>query len=735
MSTVWTAYDRPELLHRVSRSDRDGRRQILLQVDGLRCAACVRRLEKALPDAECHTDLAAGLCELNWDPGRTRLSALLSQIESAGFAPRVLGSADERAESEQTARHAELRRIGVALLFGMQVMMLASAEYFGEIHPDYEALLRYAQWFLATPVALYAGWPFIAQGFRALVARSPTMDTPVGLAISCAYAASAWHTVSGHGAVYFDSVAMFVLLLSLARMAERNGRVRAADRTRRLAATMPLVAVRETGQGSESVAADQLQTDDVVLVGPGSVIPADGQLLSAQADLDESILSGESEPRRRCAGDAVLAGSTNLSAEVLRVQVRRSGADTRLAGIARLAEAAMRDRPQLQIWADRIAGHFVAVVLVAASLGFVWHWWQGGPALATALAVLVVTCPCALSLATPTSFAAATTALAKHGVLLVRGQALVQLQHLDVACLDKTGTLTTSAMRLNGVTPLAELDATQCLALAAALEAGIAHPVARAFADIDTHWQASERGSTPARGVRGRIQGQDYTLEPRAETAHAGGARPFELCRDGQALCLFELSESLRPGAREAIAALQAAGLRVELLSGDQPGPVAAIAAELGIDRAQSGLLPEDKLDRLKALRGQGHAVLAIGDGVNDAPLLAAADVSIGLAGGTALAQSHGDAILMEHELKGLAPLIEIAAATRRIVKQNLIWALAYNATMLPLAMAGFITPWIAALGMGASSLLVTANALRLVGAGRRAPAADPVTAQPQVAA
>lgn len=731
MNADWAAYDEPVLLERISQS-LGRRREVLVRVEGLRCMACVRRLIGVLPQVEVQADLVSGRCALSWDPAEQPLSVILQQIEASGFRPFVLGG-DADMGAQRQIRRAELRRLGVALLFGMQVMMLASADYFGVVEPGFDAVLRYAQWMLATPVALYAGWPFLLLGWRGLCAGAPTMDSPIALAITVAYLASALHTLQGVGAVYFDSVVMFVLLLSLARMAEQRGRALAAQRTRQLAATMPLVATRETAQGSESVPASALAVDDVLIVGPGAAVPADGCLQSLSSEFDESIITGEAEPRTRRQDEPIWAGSINLGSAAVRVRLTAVGENTQLHGISQLAERALKDRSIQQLWADQIARYFIAAVLALAVLGFAWQWMMDGAAFETALAVLVVTCPCALSLATPTAVAAAMTALARHQVLLVRGNALLQLHQIDTVCLDKTGTLTSASMELQQLEPLADLPGSACREIAAALEAGIDHPVARAFAGEGATLNVADRSTRPGGGVAGRVDGDNYSLEPASAVPGAGspgGLRYFELWRGPQRVARFTLREQLRSGARVAVDSLRKLGLELEMLSGDRSWAAQGIGAALGIERIQANLRPDDKLARVRWLRAQGHRVLAVGDGINDAPLLAAADVSVGMASGTALAQSHGDAILLGDQLTGLSALFAVAARTRRIVKQNLTWALLYNVTMVPLALSGVLTPWLAALGMGSSSLLVTLNALRLLA---RPEQSQPLRSGPEV--
>ncbi len=720
----WEVYD--QLLDQVSQSLDDGRREMLLRVEGLRCRACVRRLERALPPGpvEAQADVASGSCLLNWDPACLPLSAVLQAIDDAGFRPVVLAD-DASRRTARDERRAALGRIGVALLFGMQVMMLASGEYLGEIDPALRPLLRHAQWLLATPVVLYAGWPFLRQGFGALRALSPTMDTPVAIAIATAYLASAINTLLDTGAVYFDSAAMFVLLLSLARFVEAHGRTRAAARLRLLAGAQPLAALRrEQGQLLE-VPTSALRAGDLLVVPPGAAVAADGELICAAAALDESLITGEAVPRERRQGEAVCAGSVNAGPLPLELRVSSAGARSVLSQLTRLMQRAQLAKPRAQQLADRIAGRFVGVVLLlAAATGAYWigSGAELGMSLQTMLAVLVVTCPCALSLATPMAHAAASTRLAREGLMLVQVDALHAATRVDTVCLDKTGTLTTRRMRLQEVRTLSTLDADACCAVASGMEAGLNHPIAQAFRDACPQAPAIPSRLDGVQGLRAETTDGVWHLSrlPSTTTDCAGAIhalRWLELSRDGRPVARFALQEQLRPGAGAMVRRLREMGLEVVLFSGDGQQAASGVAELAGIAGAQGNLLPEQKLRRLAALQAAGHRVLAVGDGINDGPMLAAADVSIGLADGAALAQAHGDAILIQDNLEAIAGLLQVARQARRIVVQNIGWAIAYNLTLLPLAMSGALPPWLAALGMGGSSLLVTLNAQRLLGA------------------
>jgi len=726
----WRVYDRPELRAAIAARLPGGREELLLVAEGLHCASCAARLRALLAGRvqDLRVDLASRSIEFAHDPQDEPLSGLLLALDRAGFEPQVLAQ-DAGHDAARRRRRGELIRIGIAVIGAMQVMMLAWPTYFDDtvIEPGIATLLRVAQLLLATPVVFYSGWPFLAGAWRALRACTPTMDLPVALSLLVAWGASALRVAGGEGALYFDAATMFVMLLGLARYFEGRTRAIAGARMRLLAGRRPLTAQRETSSGSETIALDRLQAGDILRVAPGEALPADGVLLDASAELDESLLSGESRPVTHPAGDRVLAGSVNLGNITLRLQAEAVREATRLSQITRLLQQAQAQRPPLQLLADRHAGHFILAVLALAAIGAV-AWWPQGPdaALGVALAVLVASCPCALSLAVPAVLAAASSQLAQRGVLVARPPALARLTQVDTVLFDKTGTLTRPELQLVDMQTLGRHGAADCRRLAAALERGLTHPLARALcAGVDDAPVASDTQLLPGGGVSGRIDGQPYRIAAAPATTAAvadfagGEAASWLLLSEGgegdrpeAPLALFALQAQLRPEAAALVASLQAQGIAVELLTGDAAAP--ALAQQAGITRLRSRQSPEQKLARLRALQAAGRVVMAVGDGINDAPLLAAADVAVAMPAGAALAQSRADVVLVGDTLQGLADLRAVARLAQRRLRQNLAWALGYNLVVLPLALGGWLTPWLAALGMSLSSLLVVGNALRL---------------------
>jgi Cu2+-exporting ATPase len=742
----WSAFDRPEVRAGFGSGGAQGC-EVLLALDGIHCAACAGRVERLLAGRadQVRVNITARTVGFRYQPDRIRLSELLGGLDQAGFAPQVLAREEPAAHAARERRLA-FARIGVATICAMQVMMLAWPSYFGVTpDPGIAQLLRWSQLVIAVPGVLWAGWPFFAGAWSGLRGGQLDMNAPVALALGVAFGASLLHTATGSGDLYFDTATMFVWFLAVGRHLEGRTRARAGEHLRLLAGRRSLTAQRHRNGTVETVAIGELRPGDALVVAPGEALPADGTVLGQAAELDESLLSGESHPVLRQPGTAALAGTINLGSTPLLIEVARTGADTVLAQITRLLDQAQRSKPRLQQLADRIAGQFVAAVLALAALGYFAALWRGagsGAALNIALAVLVASCPCALSLAIPAALAAATSKLARQGVLVANAGALQTLASIDTVLFDKTGTLTRPGMSLRRVTPLAELDAANCTALAAALEQGNRHPIASAFATVPVAYQARQLSQAPGAGVSGTIDGRRHWLGAPESASWPADLPPpgsrdatrLLLCDETRALACFELGAELRPEAAALVAELQRRGLALELLSGDAADAVAAVAARLGLPRAASRQSPAAKLSHLQALQAAGRRVLAVGDGVNDAPLLAAADVSAAMPQGAALTQARADLLLLGDSLATLPQTLDTAQAALRRVRENLAWALLYNLAVLPLAMSGHLPPWLAALGMSLSSLLVVGNALRL-GSGRtRAAATAAIPTDPETA-
>lgn len=700
-----------------------------LLVEGISCAACGWLIEKhlrALPAvAEARLNLSNHRLQVRWADSQVPLSELLQGLRRIGYAAHPYRP-DQAAEKLAEENRRALKQIGLAGLLWFQVMMATMAtwpEFNLDLSHSFHVILRWTALILTTPIVLYCCGQFFRGALRDLRTRHLTMDVSVSLAIGGAYLAGIWSTLTGEGELYFDAVGMFALFLLAGRYLERRARERTAAATAQLVNLLPASCLRLDEQDqAHRVLLDELRIGDRVLVQPGALLPADGRILSGQSSIDESLLTGEYLPQPRGVGDSVTAGTLNVEGP-LTVEVLALGDDTRLSAIVRLLERAQSEKPRLAELADTVAHWFlIGVLLVATVVGLVWWQIDSDRAFWVVLALLVATCPCALSLATPTALTAATGSLHKLGLLLTRGHVLEGLNHIDTVIFDKTGTLTEGRLTLREIHPLRDLDADQCLALAAALENRSEHPIARAFGRAAQ--AAEEVDSHPGLGLEGLVAQRRLRIgQPDFVCALSGQPTPAIPGDHGQWLLLGDeqgplawlvLDDRLREDAPALLDACRARGWRILLLSGDSSPMVGEIARQLGIEDARGGLTPDDKLAVLKQLHGEGRRVLMLGDGVNDVPVLAAADISVAMGSATDLAKTSADAVLLSNRLDSLTRALPLARRTRRIIIENLSWAMLYNGLILPFAAIGWVTPAWAALGMSVSSLLVVLNALRL---------------------
>ncbi len=700
-----------------------------LLIEGISCAACgwlIERHLRTLPGVdEARLNLSNHRLHVRWSDSQLPLSELLKELRRIGYAGHPY-KADDAAERLAAENKRAMRQLGVAGLLWMQVMMAAMAtwpEFNIDLSPELDKILRWVSLFLTTPIVFYCCGQFFRGALRDLRTRHLSMDVSVSLAIGGAYAAGIWSTVTGIGELYFDAVGMFALFLLAGRYLERRARERTAAATAQLVNLLPASCLRLDASGqSQRILLGELAVGDRVLVPPGALMPADGLILEGQSSVDESLLTGEYLPLPRGRGDAVTAGTLNVEGP-LTLEVQALGDQTRLSAIVRLLERAQADKPRLAELADKVAQWFLIIVLLAAAIVGL-AWWQIDPSRAfwIVLSLLVATCPCALALATPTALTTATGSLHKLGLLLTRGHVLEGLNQIDTVIFDKTGTLTEGRLTLSAIHPLGPLDNDACLALAAALENRSEHPIARAFGRAPR--PAEQVENVPGKGLEGLVDGQRLRIGQAAFVAELGGwAEPEIPGSNGQWLLLgneqgplawLVLDDRLREDAPLLLDACRARGWQVMLLSGDSSPMVGEIARRLGIDDARGGLSPDAKLDVLRDLHQQGRRVLMLGDGVNDVPVLAGADISVAMGSATDLAKTSADAVLLSNRLESLVQALSVAGRTRRIIIQNLAWATLYNGLVLPFAALGWVTPVWAAFGMSVSSLLVVINALRL---------------------
>ena len=812
----FSAWDREDLLAEHSRTV-DDVREITVLVEGIRCAACAWLIGRALGDMagviEAEPNAVTGRLHLRWDPQATPLSRILDRLARLGYRPHL--ATGEAAEAARTAERRDLiKRMAIAGIGTLQAMMFAEALYLDFSNTMPEATRDFFRWLtflVSTPVVFYAGKPFISGMINELKLRRFGMDTLIASSVLIAYLASLIETIRGGPHVWYDAAVMFVLFLLLARFLERMARRKAQSAVDHLARARPVLAWQERADGSlVQVPLHALTPGDRVYVRAGDTVPADGVLIDALAELDESLLTGESRPAQRRADEPVYAGALAVG-RPLRLAVGRTGQDTLLSHLVRLVERAQSGRPRMAQLADAIASRFVVALFAAAAVvAVIWSQVHPERAFEVTLAVLIVSCPCALSLAIPAALAAAHARLSAIGVLVLSPDALETLARVDTVVLDKTGTLTQGRMRLIdarleagvrsrgfvadpmsttpvdgmemrstdtapvGAHPWATADShsgnahvahgwapttADILRIAAALERGSQHPIAAAFARDDAP-QAEDVTVIPGKGIEGMVDGQRWRLghgafvgaehdaddaihlailaeetsqivraeegEPKPQVAsgrfEASATNPNADTPTPHPIARFRVGDTPRPDAADAVAALCTLQLQLEILSGDAAAPVATLADALAIQRYRARQTPEDKLTRVRELQAQGRVVAMLGDGINDAPVLAGADVSIALAGGAPLAHRAADVVLMGESLAKLPASFQLARDARRLVRQNLAWALGYNIIALPVAALGLVTPWMAAIGMAASSLIVTLNALRLARAPKRRP-------------
>lgn len=735
-------FDRPEIQQDfVTRVG--AMREAALLLDNIRCPACLwlnERHLRSLPGViDVHIDDTMQRARVRWDPEVIQLSEILRAITAIGYIAQPYDAT--RSEQLNTLRR---RRSTERLIFagaiGMLVMNFSLATYvMGDTGPSASLPLwivigRWTSLLLALLLLAWPGQEFFAGAWNDFRHRRLGMDIPVVLGLSAAFIGSLHATVTGQGEVYFDSIAMFIFLLLLARRWELRGKLSAADRLDRLARITPRTASRLDAAGEVTdVPVEELAVGDLIRLLPGDTLPVDGTLITGSSSFDESLLTGEARPVEYQPGDAVVAGAVNGEQPVT-IRVTHTVQHSAVSEIRQLVERGLEVRPRYALLAEQVASGFVAVLLLlATATAFYWLRTDPGNWLSSTIAVLIVTCPCALALATPVALAVSAGRFIDLGVLPLRMRALDALACSDLFVFDKTGTLTSGQPVVAAVVPIAGLDEQTCLRHASALAAESAHPIARALRQLvpQSRIVTTAVENVPGAGIRASIEGRewrlgkpDFAADAAAYDEHtraviaAGRARGqlVSVLADPagvQAVLLFE--DPLRPGIDAMLAGLKDSGVRqLAILSGDAPDSVLRLAGQLGIKDAHGGLSPADKLAWTQARQAQGRVLAMFGDGINDAPTLAAADVSISFADATDLANASSDFLILGDDAGSLVAARRLARQTRRNIMRNFAWAGAYNLVAVPFAAAGWIPPWGAALGMSFSSLFVVMNALRL---------------------
>ncbi len=736
-------YDAPEVLGQfVSNTDESADScEAVFSVDGIRCAACVWLIERRLGAVQgvqaLNLNVATERLHVRWNKENCKPSDILKAVREVGYTAFPF-DAVRHGEQLRRASKTLFRQVFVAGLSMMQVMMYAVPVYLasdGTMDADMEGLMRWASLLLTLPAVFYSAVPFFKGAWANLKSRALGMDVPVALGIAAAFIGSVYATVANTGDVYFDSVTMFIFLLLCSRYLELVARRKAASALERLQHAMPASAARLPGYPAdrtpETIPAAQLTEGDIVLVKPGEAIAADCVIVEGSTAIDLSLLTGESRPQPKNVGDALPGGAVNAVQPIV-IKVTKLARDSTLSTLVKLIERAGQSKPQLSLWADKVAAWFVGVLLLfAVIIFFAWQWVDPSRAWPIAIAVLVVSCPCALSLATPSALAAATDRLVRQGVLVVQPHVLETLHRTTHVIFDKTGTLTLGRPALRHIDTFGTESDTWCLRAAAALEASSAHPLATALIEgaqrqsIDTaNLIATDIESVAGQGLNGMIDGKRYRLGSAAFVAEItgcpppastdSGLTPVYLGSTGRWLARFDFADAIRPDAKQVVEHFLTRGKNVILLSGDQQGVTQRVARELGIPAAYGEFLPDQKLEFVQRLQANGAVVAMVGDGINDAAVLRAADVSFAMSNGAALAQTHADTVLLSERVGAVAEASEAASQTMVVIKQNLGWATLYNATAIPAAALGWLNPWMAGIGMSLSSAIVVVNALRL---------------------
>ncbi len=725
----YLVYDDPQLAAGFSETGPDGAITARLLLGGISCAACTWLIEQTmmrLPGVSMAlVNLQQSRLDIRFDPAQLPLSQVFARLDALGYRVRPFQASTQRLQMSREYR-LELRRLAVAGLGMMQVGMFAIALHAGDIQGiegQYQGLLRWVSLLVASFVVLFSARPFFSTAWRHLRQGALVMDLPVALAIGLAWLASAWATFTGTGQVYFDSVVMFTFFLLLGRFLERRARQRHNITWFDAQGTLPDAVSARRNEQWVTVPRVQLVAGDLVLIKAGDTVPVDALVATGASAVREDTFNGEPLPRRVTAGDTIYAGTVNVEAAV-QASVLGSYLESRLAALQRSVEQAQTGKPRLARLADRVASWFVgAILLITTGTALVWSQLAPEQAFWIALSVLVISCPCALALATPAALTSAASALRASGVIVRGENALEALSRATHLIFDKTGTLTEGALAIARIELLGDASREQVLAVAAAMQQYSSHPVARAFSELEPAGGLQQVEYLVGAGLEAQRDGHTYRMgsEPFCRGQAPGLAHaPAEplywiaLCRDSQPLAWIGLYDRTRPEAAAVVTAARQANMEVQLLTGDSSSQGSILARELGIEHVRSGLEPQQKMAHVQSLQQAGAVVAMVGDGLNDAPVLGVADASFAVASASDLARTQADFVLVDGDLHSITTTWRKARQGRRVIMQNLAWALAYNVCAIPLAACGLVPPWAAAIGMSLSSLLVVANSLRL---------------------
>ena len=714
-------------------------KEVILTVENVTCAACAWLIERKLGSikgiAQSNVNTSSARLSIKWQHDKLKLSDILLALAEIGYKAYPF-KADVAEENEVASAKAYLRRVTIAGLATMQIMMFAMATYVdmpgedGTLTDGFSDYFRYVSLLFALPVVFYSSLPFYKNAFSALLAKRLNMDVPVTVAILLSFFASAYATVTDQGEVYFESICMFAFFLLLGRHLEQSAKRKAAQSSSNLLKLIPSTATLITDGDFTSVPAKTLKLEQRVLVKPGEVIPCDGIIAQGTTHCNEAVLTGEQLPVTKAANDWVFASTINND-QAIEVIVKEERGQQLITKIIDLQEKAANDKPKLATIADRLSQYVVVGILLLAAATYVgWYFIEPSHALWYSLAVLVATCPCALSLATPSAYTAATTKMQQFGLLAKQGKTLDTLTQIDHICFDKTGTLTTGQFTVDSVV-LADscYQEAEILALVSALESHSNHPIAKAFEQFGaTNHKLTDVNSHQGGGLnalandeRIYIGSQTYISQYASISEQLREHQSDSHCVvifvaiDTQCVAKIELSDQIRSESTQIIKDLHEQAIETTMLTGDNSDNANFVAKQLGLTHVKQGQSPQNKLNYLKTVQDNGKVVAMFGDGVNDAPVLSQAHLSFAMGTGADIAKSSADIVILHDDLAAVVKAINLAKQTKRIIKQNFFWALGYNLTAVPFAVAGYLPPYVAAIGMSLSSIIVVVNSLRLL--------------------
>lgn len=718
----------------VDQNDDDSKEAKLI-IEGISCPACVWLIESRIAKLEgviqVSVNYSTQRCRINWQEESIALSDILAAIIQLGYKALPYNH-KQREQLYENERKSQLLRLGIAGLFGMQVMMIAIALYFGEasgIEKSYKVFFYWVSLLLTLPVLLFSGRGLFMGAYRDIKNKHPGMDIPITLGISIAFVASVWVTIHQSGHVYYDSIVMFIFFILGGRYFEFLSRKKSIAHLDKITSLLPAYATKVGIQGeTETIELSRLHIADKVLVKPGEVIPIDGEVVDGHSSVNESIITGESLPISKSIGMNVIGGSTNIESP-LTIEVKNIGEKTVLSNIARIIDKASQNKAATVLLADKIVSLFIIFVLLIATLvAFYWYQHDQTQWLAITIAVLVVSCPCALSLATPTAMSSAATTLMQYGIAIINRNAIEILAKTNCYVFDKTGTLTEGILELEHIDILnTHYTQNDILQIAASLESASEHPLAKAINNAAAKLKfnsAHQLQNYPGQGITGKIDEANWYIgtEKFIEQHCSDEIKPDSnstlrkiiLANTTSIVACFYFTDPVRSSSYSLIKYLKKKGNKIVLMSGDHSSIVEQVAHELTIDDYQAELKPEDKLNNVAKLQKQGLKVCMIGDGINDAPAFAQADIAIAMTEASDLTKLNADMLLLNHKIETMITMLKIVNKTNQTIRLNFIWAIAYNLMALPFAMFGFLAPWMAALGMSLSSLVVVINATRI---------------------